>query len=109
MRAPTALYPRLRAPRPAPCLAGRGEVDSETRWIMFRTSNPALKDDAFRGLPRELGAEAMTLQGTVNKTGVSLLVLIAAAAFTWSRALAGEPVGLYVLLGAIGGFCVALA
>jgi len=76
---------------------------------MFRTSNPALKDDAFRGLPRELGAEAMTLQGTVNKTGVSLLVLIAAAAFTWSRALAGEPVGLFVLLGAIGGFVVALA
>jgi len=76
---------------------------------MFRTSNPALKDDAFRGLPRELGAEAMTLQGTVNKTGFSLLILIAAAAFTWSRALAGEPVGLYALVGGVGGFVVALA
>jgi uncharacterized YccA/Bax inhibitor family protein len=76
---------------------------------MFRTSNPALKDDAFRGLPRELGGEAMTMQGTVNKTGFSLLILIAAAALTWSRALAGEAVGVYALLGAILGFVVALA
>src|SRR5262249_54432008 len=76
---------------------------------MFRTSNPALKDDAFRGLPRELGAEAMASQGTVNKPGFPLLILIAAAAFSWSRALAGEPVGLYALLGAILGFVVALA
>lgn len=75
---------------------------------MFRTSNPALKDEAFRGLPRELGAEAMTLQGTVNKTGISLLILIACAAFTWSQALSGQPVGLYALGGALGGFVVAL-
>jgi hypothetical protein len=26
---------------------------------MFRTGNPVLKDDTFRGLPREFGAEAM--------------------------------------------------
>ncbi len=75
---------------------------------MFRTSNPALKDETFRGLPRELGAEAMTLQGTVNKTGLSLLILIACAAFTWNQVLSGEPVGLYALGGAIGGFVVAL-
>jgi len=75
---------------------------------MFRTSNPALKDETFRGLPRELGDEAMTLQGTVNKTGISLLILIACAAFTWSQALSGQAVGLYAVGGALGGFVVAL-
>ena len=75
---------------------------------MFRTSNPALKDETFRGLPRELGAEAMSLQGTINKTGLGLLILIACAAFTWNEALAGAPVGVYAIGGAIGGFVVAL-
>ena len=76
---------------------------------MFRTSNPALKEEAFRSLPREYGAESMTVQGAVNKTGFSLLILLAAAAFTWSQALSGQPVGLFALLGGLGGFMVALA
>jgi uncharacterized YccA/Bax inhibitor family protein len=75
---------------------------------MFRTSNPALKDETFRGLSRELGAEAMTLQGTVNKTGLSLLILIGCAAFTWNHAMSGQPVGLFAGVGALGGFVVAL-
>jgi uncharacterized YccA/Bax inhibitor family protein len=75
---------------------------------MFRTSNPALKEETFRGLPRELGADAMTVQGTVNKTGVSLLVLVACASFTWTQALSGQPVGHFVLGGAIGGLVLAL-
>ena len=74
----------------------------------MRTSNPALKDTTFRDLPRELGAEAMTLQGTVNKTGLCLLILVACAAFTWDQAMDGQAVGLYALGGAIGGFVVAL-
>ena len=39
---------------------------------MLRTGNPALKETTFRGLPRAVAGEAMTLQGTVNKTGISL-------------------------------------
>ena len=51
---------------------------------MLRTSNPALKEATFRGLPRAVAGEAMTLQGTVNKTGISLLILLASAAFVWN-------------------------
>ena len=51
---------------------------------MFRTGNPALKESTFRGVTRAVGEEAMTLQGTVNKTGISLLILLAAAAFVWN-------------------------
>ena len=40
---------------------------------MFRTGNPALKESTFRGARAAFGEEAMTLQGTVNKTGISLL------------------------------------
>ncbi len=74
----------------------------------MRTSNPALKDDTFRALPREFG-EAMTLQGTVNKTGIALLILVACAAFTWNEAMEGRAVSVYALGGALGGFAVALA
>jgi uncharacterized YccA/Bax inhibitor family protein len=71
---------------------------------MFRTGNPALKETTFRGVSRALGEEAMTLQGTVNKTGVSLLVLLAAAAFTWNS----ETPQPFVLLGLVGGLVTAL-
>ena len=71
---------------------------------MFRTGNPALKETTFRGVTRAFGEEAMTLQGTVNKTGISLLILLAAAAFTWNSA-APQP---FVLLGLVGGLITAL-
>jgi uncharacterized YccA/Bax inhibitor family protein len=71
---------------------------------MFRTGNPALKETTFRGLPRAIGEEAMTLQGTVNKTGISLLILLAAAAFVWNSANP-QP---FVLIGLVGGLVTAL-
>jgi uncharacterized YccA/Bax inhibitor family protein len=48
---------------------------------LMRTSNPALNASAFQGAGVGVG-EAMTLQGTVNKTGVLLLCVIATAAWT---------------------------
>ena len=71
---------------------------------MLRTGNPALKESTFRGLPRVVGAEAMTLQGTVNKTGISLLILIASAAFSWNSAFAGP----LMILGLVGGLIASL-
>jgi len=35
---------------------------------------------------------AMTLQGTVAKTAILLLVLLIAAAYTWSQAIDGSPI-----------------
>ena len=74
---------------------------------MFRSGNPTLRDDTFRGLPGALG-ETMTLQGTVNKTGLCLLILLAAASFTWRQVTPDEPVSPLLWLGLLGGLMIAL-
>ena len=73
---------------------------------MFRSGNPTLRDDTFRAAGRAYGEEAMTLQGTVNKTGGSLLILLAAAAFVWN--LEGPAASVFILLGLVGGLITAL-
>jgi uncharacterized YccA/Bax inhibitor family protein len=71
---------------------------------MFRTGNPVLKESTFKGARAAFGEEAMTLQGTVNKTGISLLILLAAAAFVWN-----SPVPqVFILIGLVGGLVTAL-
>lgn len=74
---------------------------------MFRTSNPALNEEAFR---REgIVGEVMTISGTVNKTGVLLLCTIASAAWTWNvTSRSPEQAGAFAVLGAIGGLVVAI-
>lgn len=74
---------------------------------MFRSGNPALKADTFTGV-RAYGDSAMTLEGSVNKTGISLLVLLATAALQWNGAF-GAVTPVAMLAGLIGGFVVALA
>ncbi len=77
---------------------------------LMRTLNPALNDKVFRGLPGALG-ETMTLEGTVNKTGILLLCAVATAAWTWHLAMNPETLPLdYVLLlvGLFGGLIFAL-
>src|SRR5262249_31053398 len=64
------------------------------------TSNPALSDATFRGLPRTADG-AMTLQGTVNKTGLALLAVVAGAAVTWNA-----PSILLMVVGAVGGLAL---
>lgn len=74
---------------------------------MFRSSNPALRTDYFRDLAGSAyGDQAMTVNGTANKTGLMLLILITGATLTWS----GNPatVGGWAMLGGIGGFIAAL-
>jgi len=75
---------------------------------LFRTSNPALNEKAFR-TQAALG-EAMTVQGTVNKTGLLLLCAVATAAWTWGLAHSETPEAVYpwMLGGLVGGFVTAL-
>jgi len=68
-----------------------------------RTGNPALTDASFRGLAGT-GEGVMTLEGTVHKTGLSLLIVLAGAAITWNMT---QPV-LLMILGALGGLVLAL-
>ncbi len=79
----------------------------------IKSGNPGLNDKTFAGLPRPaLASERMTLQGTVNKSFLLLIVLMAGALWPWSQYLAtGNPavVGLPVIVGAIGGLVLALA
>jgi uncharacterized YccA/Bax inhibitor family protein len=50
---------------------------------MFRSGNPALGEKTFN-VRRLAGEGTMTLEGTVNKTGISLLILLTTAALTWN-------------------------
>jgi uncharacterized YccA/Bax inhibitor family protein len=76
----------------------------------LRTSNPALNEKAFRS-EVTLGGEAMTLQGTVNKTGVLLLCVVATAAWTWGLAHSETPEAAipWMIGGLFGGLVTALA
>src|SRR5260370_23215758 len=75
---------------------------------LMRTSNPALNEKAFKG--QVAFGEAMTLQGTVNKTGLLLLCVVATAAWTWglSHSPAPEAAIPWMVGGIFGGFIVAL-
>jgi uncharacterized YccA/Bax inhibitor family protein len=78
-------------------------------WLT-RTSNPSLNDRTFAGLPRvTVAGEAMTLQGTVNKSFVLLLVLLIAALWPWSQFFgSGNPavIAPAILIGLIGGLAL---
>ena len=59
----------------------------------MKTSNPALNGNTFNGLSdARFGGVIddtmrMTLAGTVNKTGILLLCVIATACWTWHTSL----------------------
>lgn len=77
---------------------------------LMRTSNPTLNDKVFTSLSGAQG-ETMTLEGTVNKTGILLLCAVATAAWTWHLAMNPATLPLdYLLLvvGLIGGLIFAL-
>ena len=51
---------------------------------MMRTANPALNDKIFANAMAPAGADVMTLDGTVNKCAISILITMAAAYWTFS-------------------------
>ena len=83
----------------------------------MRSGNPVLKESTFldlgSGAVVSRDGDAMTLNGTVNKTGFLLLLTVLTAAFAWSQALGpdGTPAPgftAYVWGGAIGGLVLAV-
>ena len=75
-----------------------------------RSGNPALSDATFRKEGAAVG-KVMTLQGTVNKTGILLALLVICAFYTWNIFFqTGNPAAVMPLAlgGAIGGLIFAL-
>jgi uncharacterized YccA/Bax inhibitor family protein len=79
----------------------------------YKTANPTLSDRVFRGLtgPRSV-TDRMTLQGTVNKSFLLLVVLLVTALWTWARFFTNgaDPavVGFPMIAGLIGGLVTGL-
>lgn len=83
---------------------------------LTKSSNPALKENIFHK-DYSISSEAMTINGTMNKTGLMLLIVMAAAIFTWNKffaAIAVNPEGgaaavmPWVIVGGIGGLITAI-
>jgi uncharacterized YccA/Bax inhibitor family protein len=75
----------------------------------MRSGNPALHADTFARAPAMPGAEVMTLGGTVNKTALSLFILLITASYIWNRGAADPALPVWIGGAAIGGLIVAIA
>ncbi len=76
-----------------------------------RTSNPMLNERTFGNLPRAgIGLAGMTFKGTIDKSFLLLIVLMAAALWPWSQLASGDvqAVSSLMLLGIFGGFISAM-
>ena len=76
----------------------------------MRSGNPALNQKTFEGL-EHYNSEAMTINGTVNKTAMLLAIVVITALYTWSKAQSLDGIASAMPLtigGAIGGFIVAI-
>lgn len=74
----------------------------------MNSGNPVLresvfKDVTFRGEGTSMASSTMTVQGTMAKTAVLLLAVIAAAAFTYQKTTTGGSAMPWMLGGLLGG------
>lgn len=83
---------------------------------LTRSSNPVLKENVF-SRDYSYNTEVMTINGTINKTALMLLIVIAAAIFVWNKFFAAIQVNPeggaaavmpWVIGGGIGGLITAL-
>ncbi len=78
---------------------------------MMATANPAMSEAVYRraGLAA-MPTQAMTIQGSVLKTAILVVILLVTGAYTWSQTTTGATALAYGLLiaGAIGGVITAL-
>ena len=70
--------------------------------LSMRSGNPALSAKTFKNAV-STGTEKMTIGGTVNKTAMSLLLLMATASYTWTN-----PSPALMMFGLFGGLIMAI-
>lgn len=70
----------------------------------MRSGNPTLSEKIFQQAGQPVSADgAMTVGGTINKTGILFLILLLGASISWY-----QPAPVFVWGGAIGGFILAM-
>ena len=78
---------------------------------MMRSSNPAMTGGIFeKAVATSDQTGAMTINGTINKIGILILLVIAGAAYTWNKVTGLDPAGVqtYIFIGLIGGLIAAM-
>lgn len=85
---------------------------------LTKSSNPVFGKQVFSRSYSDTNEGVMTINGTINKTGLMLAIVIFAALFTWNKFFAVynpdipeaafSSVKLWLILGGIGGFITAL-
>ena len=73
---------------------------------MLRSGNPALSTKTFQEISLSSSEDVMTLEGAVNKSAISLLILLICGAWTYTMPI--TEAATYIWPGFIGGFIVAL-
>ena len=68
----------------------------------MRSGNPALNKNTFSSFP-DYSGEYMTIDGTVNKTFISLFLLFISAFYSWNVLSSS-----FIIIGFIGGFIAAI-
>jgi uncharacterized YccA/Bax inhibitor family protein len=76
--------------------------------MIGRTGNPTLNDKTFERARGQAGLNTMTLEGTVNKSFITLVIVLGAAICSWKLYFDGGNVAPWIILGVFGGFITAL-
>lgn len=77
----------------------------------MQSKNPVFQTEAFRGgYAGSIGAvDTMTIDGTVNRTGVLVLLAMVTGSITWGQVATGNPAAVGLFWGGlIGGFILAM-
>jgi len=77
----------------------------------MKSSNPVMTGKVYEkvaGITAD--GSGMTINGTINKIGLMLLLVIGAAAYTWNMVMGANPgnANTLMIIGAVGGFIMAL-
>ena len=76
---------------------------------LFDSSNPTLKEKTFeRSLSAEHTGDTMTLNGTLNKFGILMALLVASTLFAWDQFQKGSDPTTFMLVGLFGAMIMAL-
>jgi uncharacterized YccA/Bax inhibitor family protein len=82
-------------------------VQTPTRPPM-RSSNPALREDVFSATRLD-GGGTMTVNGTVNKTGLLLILALVTASASWVLGSGGSGAAVWAIGASLAGLAVAIA